>query len=51
VVNSQGLLTGKHHFKTPTAMQKALEKEGTKVFKDKVVDFEKRFWDPAKELL
>lgn len=51
VVNSQGLLTGKHHFKTPTAMQKALEKEGTKVSKDKVVDFEKRFWDPAKELL
>jgi len=51
VVNSQGLLTGKHHFKTPTAMQKALEREGTKVSKDKVVDFEKRFWDPAKELL
>jgi len=51
VVNSQGLLTGKHHFKTPTAMQKALEKEGTKVSKDKVVDFQKRFWDPAKELL
>ena len=51
VVNSQGLLTGKHHFKTPSAMQKALEKEGTKISKDKVVDFEKRFWDPAKELL
>jgi methylated-DNA-protein-cysteine methyltransferase-like protein len=51
VVNSQGLLTGKHHFKTPTAMQKALEKEGTKVSKDKVVDFQNRFWDPAKELL
>ena len=51
VVNSQGLLTGKHHFKTPTAMQRALEKEGVKVQKDKVVDFEKRFWDPAKELL
>lgn len=51
VVNSQGLLTGKHHFKTPTAMQRALEKEGTKVVKDKVVDFQKRFWDPARELL
>jgi methylated-DNA-protein-cysteine methyltransferase-like protein len=51
VVNSQGLLTGKHHFKTPTAMQKALEKEGIKVLKDKVVDFQKRLWDPAKELL
>ncbi len=51
VINSQGLLTGKHHFKTPTAMQKALEKEGTKVVRDKVVDFQKRFWDPAKELI
>src|SRR6267142_5196221 len=51
VVNSKGLLTGKHHFKTPTAMQRALEKEGVKVINDKVVDFQKRFWDPAKELL
>ena len=51
VVNSQGLLTGKHHFKTPMAMQRALEKEGVKISKDKVVDFQKRFWDPAKELL
>ncbi len=51
VVNSQGLLTGKHHFKTPTAMQRALEKEGVKVTKDKVVDFKKLFWDPSQELL
>ncbi|HTH57471.1 MAG TPA: MGMT family protein [Cyclobacteriaceae bacterium] len=51
VVNSQGLLTGKHHFKTPTAMQRALEKEGVKVVKDKVVDFNKRFWNPSLELL
>src|SRR6267154_3663990 len=51
VVNSQGLLTGKHHFKTPTAMQRALEKEGVKVTKDKVVDFEKRFWNPSLELM
>jgi methylated-DNA-protein-cysteine methyltransferase-like protein len=51
VVNSQGLLTGKHHFKTPTAMQRALEKEGVKVVRDKVVDFEKRFWNPSSELL
>lgn len=51
VVNSQGLLSGKHHFKTPTAMQKALEKEGVKVTKDKVVDFQKKLWDPARELL
>ena len=51
VVNSQGLLTGKHHFKTPTAMQRALEKEGVKILKDKVVEFEKRFWNPMQELL
>jgi methylated-DNA-protein-cysteine methyltransferase-like protein len=51
VVNSQGLLTGKHHFKTPTAMQRALEKEGVKVTKDKVADFEKRFWNPSLELM
>ncbi|HLZ16386.1 MAG TPA: MGMT family protein [Cyclobacteriaceae bacterium] len=51
VVNSQGLLSGKHHFKTPTAMQKALEREGVKVLKDKVVDFQKKLWDPGRELL
>jgi methylated-DNA-protein-cysteine methyltransferase related protein len=51
VVNSQGLLTGKHHFVPPSSMQKNLEKEGVKVVKDKVQDFEKKFWDPRKELL
>lgn len=51
VVNSQGLLTGKHHFGSPTAMQDRLAKDGVKVVKDKVEDFERRLWDPAKELL
>ena len=51
VVNSQGLLTGKHHFETPYAMQEKLEKEGVVIKKDKVQDFEKRLWDPAKELM
>jgi methylated-DNA-protein-cysteine methyltransferase related protein len=50
VVNRLGMLTGKHHFKTPYEMQEKLEKEGVKVKNDKVVDFEKRFWDPMKEL-
>ncbi len=50
VVNAQGLLTGKHHFETANAMQERLEKDGVKVKNDKVQDFEKRFWDPAKEL-
>ncbi|HRI42460.1 MAG: MGMT family protein [Bacteroidia bacterium] len=50
VVNRSGLLTGKHHFGSPTRMQELLEKEGVKVRKDQVVDFKKRFWDPAVEL-
>lgn len=50
VVNRIGLLTGKHHFETPTQMQKLLEKEGVKVKNDQVVDFKKRYWDPSAEL-
>jgi methylated-DNA-protein-cysteine methyltransferase related protein len=50
VVNSAGLLTGKHHFNPPSAMQKALEKEGVKVRKDQVQNFRDIFWDPSKEL-
>ena len=50
VVNRNGLLTGKHHFGDPDMMQRLLEKEGIKVKKDKVVNFEKLFWDPMKEL-
>ena len=51
VVNRNGMLSGKHHFATPTLMQELLEKEGTLVKNDQVVDFEKKFWDPAKELV
>lgn len=50
VVNRNGELTGKHHFGHPKLMQKLLEKEGIKVKNDKVVNFEKLFWDPEKEL-
>lgn len=50
VVNRNGMLTGKAHFETPTKMQELLEKDGVKVKNDTVVDFEKRFWDPAVEL-
>ena len=50
VVNSQGLLTGKHHFVPPSAMEERLRKEGVKVVNDKVQDFATRFWDPSKEL-
>ncbi len=50
VVNRNGMLTGKNHFATPTLMQELLEKEGMKIEKDTIVEFENRFWDPAKEL-
>lgn len=50
VVNRNGMLSGKHHFGSPDAMQHALEADGIKVEKDTVVDFKKLFWDPATEL-
>ena len=50
VVNRIGMLSGKMHFETPTKMEELLKKDGVKVEKDKVIDFEKRFWDPVKEL-
>ena len=50
VVNRIGLLTGKHHFSPPSAMQRSLEKEGIKVLKDQVQNFEQVFWDPSREL-
>ncbi|MCB0516293.1 MAG: MGMT family protein [Chitinophagales bacterium] len=50
VVNRNGLLSGKHHFGTPTRMQELLEAEGIKVENDTVCDFKQVFWDPAKEL-
>jgi methylated-DNA-protein-cysteine methyltransferase related protein len=49
VVNRIGMLSGKFHFGSPTAMENLLKKEGIKVKNDKVVDFEKLFWDPAEE--
>ena len=50
VVNHAGLLTGKHHFKTPTQMQELLAKEGVAVENEKVVDFKALFWNPLTEL-
>ena len=50
VVNRNGMLTGKHHFQTPTLMQELLEKDGVAVINDKVVEFTHRYWDPEKEL-
>ncbi len=50
VVNRTGLLTGKHHFGTPTKMKELLEKENVKVKNDQVQSFKNIFWDPAEEL-
>ena len=47
---ANGMLTGKHHFATPTLMEELLKKDGVTVKDDTVVDFKKRFWDPSKEL-
>lgn len=47
VVNRVGLLSGKGHFPSPTAMEEILESEGVKVKDNQVQNFEKHFWDPA----
>jgi len=50
VVNRQGLLSGRIHFDYPEQMQELLEKEGVKIKDNQVVDFDKKFWNPVKEL-
>ncbi len=49
VVNRNGFLTGKRHFGDIDLMQQLLCSEGVDVHDDKVVDFSKKFWDPATE--
>lgn len=50
VVNRVGLLSGKHHFDGTNLMQQLLENEGIAIRDNKIVHFEKYFWDPAREL-
>lgn len=50
VVNRNGMLTGKHHFSTPTMMEELLQKDGVIVEHDAVADFKNIFWDPSIEL-
>ena len=50
VVNKNGLLTGKFHFHGENLMLQLLESEGIIIEKNKIVNFEKIFWDPSKEL-
>ncbi|MDH5380885.1 MAG: MGMT family protein [Cyclobacteriaceae bacterium] len=51
VVNRNGLLTGKDHFETPTLMQELLQSEGIEVICNKIVNFNKVFWNPSDELI
>ena len=50
VVNRNGLLTGKHHFPGTNLMQQLLENEDILIVNDQVQDFDKKLWDPIKEL-
>ena len=50
VVNRLGVLSGRLHFSTPTAMAERLQAEGVKVHNNQVVDFDAHFWDPSTEL-
>jgi methylated-DNA-protein-cysteine methyltransferase-like protein len=50
VVNRNGFLTGKHHFKNPFEMQQLLEAEGIEIKDDKIINFKEHFWDPTIEL-
>lgn len=50
VVNRNGMLTGKHHFGSPDLMRQLLENEGVRVEDDKIIDFDKHFWDPMVEI-
>ncbi|WP_048907712.1 MGMT family protein [Pedobacter sp. V48] len=50
VVNRIGLLTGKHHYDTPTQMQELLEAEGIAIKDHQVQNFKELFWDPLIDL-
>jgi methylated-DNA-protein-cysteine methyltransferase-like protein len=51
VVNRLGLLSGKMHFHPPESMEQKLSAEGVEVKNDQIINFEKHFWDPSKELI
>lgn len=51
VVNRNGVLTGKHHFRHPGLMQELLESEGIEVNNDRVIAFSDLFWDPCSNLI
>ena len=46
VVNRNGELTGRVHFKPPEKMQRSLESEGVVIKNNKVKNFKELFWHP-----
>lgn len=50
VVNSKGILTGKHHFQGINLMQQLLENEGAVIVNNQIQNFNTIFWDPTSEL-
>ena len=50
VVNRLGMLSGAIHFPADRPMAAQLEAEGVGIENDTVVDFERVFWDPMREL-
>lgn len=46
VVNSKGILTGKHHFGGTNLMQQLLESEGVIIKNNQIMNFEEIFWSP-----
>ncbi len=50
VVNRNGILTGKHHFGGSEVMKDILQSEGIEIINDQIIEFEKHFWDPSREL-
>ncbi|PLX05421.1 MAG: cysteine methyltransferase [Marinilabiliales bacterium] len=50
VVNRNGILSGKNHFPNDKTMQELLESEGITIENNQVVNFEKVFWNPNKEI-
>ena len=51
VVNRNGILTGKHHFRHQGLMQELLENEGVQVQNDQIMNFSDLFWDPCSNLI
>lgn len=50
VVNRNGILTGKKHFFGINTMQELLVSEGVEIEDDKIINFQKIFWNPMLEL-